>query len=107
MPDWRVPFDKDGNLVRYEHDSRIVHTCPNFEFQSTLEYKTFHRGRSAACFEWTVEDGGLDYGAALWMGMKHMDQLIKLGAMDRTYARGVWTFVKQGQNFGIRLVRAT
>lgn len=104
-PTWRVPFDAQENLVRYEYDRSIVRTEEPFEFEAKLRYVTYHRGRSAAYFEWqVVESDKLTTDATVYMFLTDLDALLKAGAteVDGT-VRGTFTFAKRGQDFGVKL----
>lgn len=100
MPwDRRAPFDKDGNLMHYP----LLHHMSGWrdvtEFDATLCYKGYARGRSAAYFLFTDLDGHE------WpMFLKEFDAAVKHLCNGRI--TGQWTITKRGQNFGIKLLSA-
>ena len=66
------------------------------EFEGPLVYTGLRRGRSAAGFLWT-DLNGRRYN----MFMKDMEKLVCEGTIDKGVAKGKFTFVKRGQDFGI------
>ena len=74
---------------------------PNEEVELTLHYKGYGRGRSAVTFYW-VDQNGHEYP----MFIKDVDELLKLD-MGTSSVHAVFTYVKRGQNYGIKFLRRT
>lgn len=72
---------------------------PNEEVELTLHYKGYGRGRSAVTFYW-VDQNGHEYP----MFIKDVDELLKLD-MGTSSVHAVFTYVKRGQNYGIKFLR--
>lgn len=72
---------------------------PNEEVELTLHYKGYGRGRSAVTFYWTDQNGH-EYP----MFIKDVDELLKLD-MGVSSVHAVFTYVKRGQNYGIKFLR--
>lgn len=72
---------------------------PNEEVELTLHYKNYSRGRSAATFLWE-DDNGHFYP----MFLTDLDDLIKQNVCGSTI-HAIFTYVKRGANYGIRLVK--
>lgn len=72
---------------------------PNEEVELTLHYKGYGRGRSAVTFYW-VDQNGHEYP----MFIKDVDELLKLD-MGTSSIHAVFTYVKRGQNYGIKFLR--
>lgn len=72
---------------------------PNEEVELTLHYKGYGRGRSAVTFYW-IDDNGHEYP----MFIKDVDELLREDiGVSRIHA--IWTYVKRGQNYGIKFIR--
>ncbi|MBB5081336.1 hypothetical protein [Nonomuraea endophytica] len=105
-----APYDRRGNLMHYPQDDyRRVETGeyavvppdwrPITEFTATLTMTGRRRGRSAAYFMWTDQDGHE------WpMFLADLDHLISSATIKNGVATGTWTVGKRGANFGIRYV---
>lgn len=112
--DQKVPFTKQGGLVIYTRNGRCdtvaggsydrresVVWIGNHEFEATLKYKSFTRGRSAARFVWINTTTGAHYE----MFMASMSSMILAGATIKDgCVTGHWTFEKRGTNYGIKMV---
>jgi hypothetical protein len=72
----------------------------NFEFEDTLRLTGMSRGRSAANFNLKSETNAKDYNVF----MTDMVYLFQNGEISKGIIKGKWTFVKRGQNYGIKLV---
>lgn len=121
MKEMCVPFTKDGSLVEWTgyvlnqeeeskyyvnglyqsnvgnwHDSVVWK--PNTQFNTTLFYEGFGRGRSSIKFEF--KDSA---GKRFYMFATDLNALIKHG-VPINEVNGVFEFVKRGQNYGIRFV---
>jgi hypothetical protein len=72
---------------------------PNEEVELTLHYEGFGRGKSSVTFYWADDDG---HGYPMFV--KDVDELLRqnIGASS---VRGVFTYVKRGANYGIKLLR--
>lgn len=102
-----IPF-KDGLPRWWQHDSSDEEK-ENYEFEAELELYTFSRGCSSALMilipsgkyeeyrEW--KPNRLEYHIFL------SDCPAVIRNMKGGKIKGVWTFVKKGQNYGITLVK--
>lgn len=100
-----IPFDKDGNQQHFPEsywegqwgtpDHRKVGPKwePNAEFEDTLTYVTYERGRSAAYFKFRRSNGTI-----VCVFMAEMNILIP--RMVNGQVTGKFAFVKRGQNYG-------
>ena len=72
---------------------------PNKEVELTLHYQGYGRGRSAVTFYW-VDDDGHKYP----MFLKDVDELLRqdIGASS---IHAIFTYVKRGDNYGIKFLR--
>ena len=72
---------------------------PNEEVELTLHYKGYGRGRSSVTFYW-VDDNSHEYP----MFIKDVDELLRqdMGTSD---VHAIFTYVKRGQNYGIKFLR--
>ena len=43
-----IPFDKNGEMIRYDYDYSIKERKENYEFSADLKFIQFGRGKSAA-----------------------------------------------------------
>ncbi|MFI6813236.1 hypothetical protein ACIBG7_12530 [Nonomuraea sp. NPDC050328] len=106
-----APYDQRGNLMHYPQDNhrRIPETGtyevvppdwrPITTFPATLTVTGRRRGRSAAYFMWSDQDGHE------WpMFLADLDHLISSATIANGVVTGTWTVGKRGQNFGIRYV---
>lgn len=96
---YQIPFDKDGNLQHYPTDYPHFPTTwkNNEEFEDTLTYLTYSRGRSAAILEFAKSDG-----KKVHMFMKDFDQVVPY--MSHGKITGKFTFCKRGMNYGLRMI---
>lgn len=117
---WKVPFDRQGNQIEFGgYNGRGSDWCPGFEyidfrdneeFQDTLVYEGYQRGRSAAFFLWRRSLTG----TTVTMFMSEMDRLLREGKIGRRrlsdlssevcVAAGRWHFIKRGANYSVSLV---
>lgn len=100
LGDQTVPFDQDGNQMHYLNPywARESTTWkPNETFTDTLTYSTYHRGRSAAYFEFTRSAG-----RRVYVFMADLEPLIKWMVCGKV--TGTFTFCKRGANYGCRMV---
>ena len=92
-----VPF-LDGNQQHYPPVCH-VQWVDNIEFDDTLRYKGFSRGRSAAYFHFTRQSTGKE----VTVFMKDFTDMIPF--MVRGTVTAKFTFCKRGQNYGCRMVK--
>jgi hypothetical protein len=123
---YKVPFDDySGDQLHYaDKRTNLVHfpngweayndDCDNpanrveagvewrepYEFEDTLKYVTYHRGRSAAYFEFVSLNDGRRYT----MFLKQFDQAVSRMVMGQF--TGSFGFVKYGHNYGVALLDA-
>ena len=94
----QVPFDTKGNQMHHPNDSfDFKEYRDNYEFFTTLTFMHFCRGCSAA-YAVFVSVSGMRCSVFL----KDFEEIIpylKSGSIT-----GNFTFVKRGQNFGVKLV---
>ncbi|MFJ7369342.1 hypothetical protein MHB40_20565 [Lysinibacillus sp. FSL K6-0057] len=101
MSNWKVPFDQNGDLLRYDKwDS--YEKKDNFEFEvSTAEFIGFERGRSSAISLWRLD--GREYPMFL-TDLK--DLLLKVRIEEGFISSPfnlIFTFSKKGSNLGVKL----
>lgn len=108
----KSPFTlEEVNFERYEtprkkqwSDTIAVGECKsvlwvqNYEFDDTLEISTYSRGRSAANFQLESKITGREY-TVFMSNFLEIVMKMKYGVIEDRF-----TFVKQGQNYGLRLV---
>ena len=82
----------------YNKDKKVIWK-PNEEVELTLHYKDYGRGRSSVTFYW-VDDNGRRYP----MFITDMDELLKQD-MGTSNVHAIFTYVKRGQNYGIKFLR--
>ena len=114
-----VPFDKDGNLLsyswygitegekenerveRYRGDGSLMEVfLPNFEFEDTLLFGYFSRGRSSIKAHFV----GLHTGKRYEMFISDLEDVIKAHRLTGSEIKGKFTFIKKGQNYGVKLL---
>jgi hypothetical protein len=114
--DWKVPFDRDGNLISFTYseypalpaihweNSKAVRSGEwrdNYVFHDTLIVEEFRRGRSAAKFLLRSESGQkYEMFMSDMLEMVQKAELIAYGHIE-----GDWTFAKKGSNYGVKLVK--
>ena len=81
------------------HDKREVVWKPNKEVKLTLHYTSYNRNRSSVIFYWEDEKGR-EYP----MFVRDIDELLKQN-IGTSSVRAIWTYVKRGQNYGIKFLR--
>lgn len=117
-----VPFDRCGNMLGYSYygiSSEGEKICtetgkfeifnrngalnevfvPNFEFEDTLIFEGFSRGRSSVKAHFKSQFTGKKYE----MFISDLADIIKANHFI-TKLSGRFTFVKKGQNYGIKLL---
>lgn len=83
-----IPFDKNGEMIRYDYDYLIKERKENYEFSADLKFIQFGRGKSAA---YAIFENSLD-GKKYYMFLKNKEII------------GNFTFVKRGCNYGIKII---
>lgn len=89
----------NGEEVVYDRYDKKEIWKPNEEIELTLHYKGFGRGRSSVTFYW-IDDNGHEYP----MFVKDVDELLKQD-MGTSSVHAIFTYVKRGQNYGIKFLR--
>ena len=98
MTDYKIPFDKKGNQLSYEAwDTHIMEE--NYIFDDTLEFVSYGRGRSSVTFEWIRTNG-----TTVSMFVSDMSDAVQYSVRGKL--KGRFTFVKNGQNYGCKLMEA-
>lgn len=94
----RAPLAADGSLVSYaRYEQTLTEVAP---FAATLTIQSIVRGRSAAHFIWTDEQG------RTWpMFMTDMVALLEHGVEEGGSVTSTWAVQKRGANYGIRLAK--
>lgn len=109
---YQIPFRDNGELMDWAGglasgvQAKGVNWKDNFEFLGEVELEGIHRGRSAANFRVNVEpESSLlpDFKATMFM-TDFLAAVITKGAEPGGRIRGIFTFVKRGQNYGVKLV---
>lgn len=73
----------------YKEESKLI---SNKEFEATLIYKGFTRGRSSLNIRWVDEERKLIY----YSGMHLLDEALKNGIIEGSTLKGTFCFKKQG-----------
>lgn len=98
---WRNLTDEETEMVYC--GSKVtqgdIEWMPNREVALALYYDGYGRGRSAVTFYWTDEQGH-----RYPMFIKDFDDMIMRIDTIKP-AKGIFTYVKRGKNYGIKLVR--
>lgn len=114
---YQIPFSRNGSLLTYPeyehqyvgpgngdrgHDNSILIHPPvwkdNYEFTGTLEFDHFSRGRSAAHAIFKDPSDDTEYTMFL------TDLGDAIPNMGGGFLIGTFTFVKRGQNYGIKFL---
>ena len=119
-----IPFDRNGNLLDYSRwslstegeeickrdgkfeifrgrDNTLTEVfVPNFEFEDTLIFTHFSRGRSSVKAHFESQTTGKKYE----MFIIDLEDVIKAN-YSITKLSGRFTFVKRGQNYGVKLLK--
>lgn len=90
-----IPFDKNGEMIRYDYDYLIKERKENYEFSADLRFVQFGRGKSAA---YAIFENSLD-GKKYYMFLKDLEDFLKNKEII-----GNFTFVKRGCNYGIKRI---
>jgi hypothetical protein len=79
-------------------EENVVWT-PNTTFEDEFEFVRKYRGRSALYFEMKSQRNGKHYT----MFGTDVADILKRGIVEDGVIYGVWTFVKRGENYGVKL----
>ena len=96
----RIPHNKDGNMLQWDHDYNAVSHRPNSIWIDGLIYLGYGRGRSAAYFLWRSVFTNREY----YMFISDMNDVLLSTDMMARIIKAQFTYVKRGQNFGIKMV---
>lgn len=105
---YKIPFNPiHGGCMHYpervwdrDHPMMDPVWGDNLEFEATLQYEAYARGRSAAYFHFKDEATG----AVHPMFMRDFDDVISRCVLDKGRVTARWTFIKRGMNYGIQMV---
>ena len=109
--DYKIPFDSEGNQLHYPDTWKTIVWQDNFEFVGPITVKDMRRGRSAAYFVVEISPfvspeplkmKGLAEGTMFMTDF--LDAIRRNGAHPGGLVSGLFTFVKRGQNYGVKLV---
>ena len=99
--DYCIPFDRDGDQLHWVDEWEVKHNgakmVPNFEFNETLTFDGFCRGRSAAYARFLKSDG-----REVTMFLVELEEAIK--HMTNGVVSGRFTFCKRGMNYGCKRI---
>jgi hypothetical protein len=95
-PPYQIPFNKDGSQLSY-HGYGFHEWRDNFEFEDTLEYVAYSKGRSSVGFEFKRSDGTM-----VSMFLTDLDTILPL--MKNGQITGRFTFTKRGENYGCKRI---
>lgn len=93
---YKIPFDKNGNQMDYEGYG-LDEMVDNFEFEDTLTFQSYGRGRSSVTFTFKRVNGKT-------VSMFVSDFADIVGKMNHGHITGRFTFSKKGQNYGCKMV---
>ena len=97
MPKWKVPFHENGNMMDYADGGYYKAASwlePETEFEATLDYHDYGKGRSAVRFYFR-DDVGKTYSFS-------MSEFHKaLPGMVRGSLTGRFGFTKRGRNYSL------
>ena len=98
---WNNLSDKETEMVYNGEDVTIgnIEWRPNEEVELELYYVGHTRGRSAVTFYWKDANG---HGYPMFI-KDFEDMMLRIDTIKP--AKGIFTYVKRGQNYGIKLVR--
>lgn len=95
---YQIPFDENGNQIDWEGWSS-TEWRDNYQFEATLTYRSYGRGRSSVTFYWNDADGH-----SYTMFLSDLDDILSKGKLDGNCVTGRWTFVKKGSSYGVKLI---
>lgn len=101
---YQIPFDSKGNQLSYVDEWMIKNgraiLKDNEEFEETLTYSGYGRGRSSATIHFKDAKNN-EYS----MFLSDFDELMRSGKLSGNQIKAKWTFAKKGRNFGIKMVK--
>lgn len=95
---YRIPFCEGDMLAYADYWRGTVEWRDNEQFEATLKYVGFERGRSAAHLIFEDENGH-----SFPMFLQQFDEIMHAGGFDGNKIYGKWVGVKRGQNYGVQL----
>ncbi len=101
MSDWKLLVGEDGHICWWSGmqkymDKYNLHWEDNYEFEDTLIYSGYSRGTSSCTVQFKSTKDHKEYT----MFMKELDDCIF--NLIEGELRGRFTFVKRGENYGIK-----
>ena len=93
---YKIPFDNAGNQLDYEGWG-CAEMRDNFEFEDTLTFQSYGRGRSSVTFTFKRVNG-----QTVSMFVSDFSDIVN--KMNHGHVTGRFTFVKKGQNYGCKMV---
>lgn len=99
---YQIPFDKNGNQLEYYnlYNNSFPTLQDNYEFNDTLLYQTYGRGRSSITFVFKRQSTGKNVSMFV-SDLHNAIPYLRNGCLS-----GKFTFVKKGRNYGCKLVQA-
>lgn len=101
IPDFEIPFDKDGNQLGYYDSFYAKELRKNEAFKASLRYVGYSRGRSSAKIVFMLAETDrrvemflTDFDAAVFH-------------MVRGVVTGTFCYTKRGENYGVKLLEAS
>ena len=96
--DYKIPFDRSGNQLHYAwQNSRDIEWVDNFKFRDNLRISAMRSGRSAKYTIWRD-----NRGHTYTMFVSDLIEMMKKCTAQNGSVVGSWTFVKRGQNYGLK-----
>lgn len=109
--DYRIPYNpetgdiydyaqfKEGDALPPYYQDKYA-WMDNHEFEDTMQFTSYYRGRSAAglCLK------SLATGVCYSMFMTDFNDVLASCNILKGVVSGTWTFCKRGQNYGIKMV---
>ena len=109
--EYQIPFDPEGNQLHFPDSWKAITWQDNFEFQGPIKVTEMRRGRSAAYF--VVEMSPFvspdplaiqGWAKGTMFMTDFLEAVLRNGANVGGLIPGLFTFVKRGQNYGVKLV---
>ena len=94
---YKIPFDKDGNQLSYDAYN-VFSFVDNFEFEDTLQYVSYGKGRSSVTFKFKRKSNGKTVN----MFLTDIDKI--MNKLSHGEITGKFTFSKRGENYGCKLI---
>lgn len=96
---YQIPFDEDGEMMSYPDSYKKITWKDNFEFEATLEYAGYERGRSSTILIFRDIKTDKEYS----MFMSDFDHVVPYLKDGFLYNKR-FTFTKKGQNYGLKMI---